>query len=209
MKRRTLVRLLGGAAVVGTAGCQTDDGGAGGPAATTDGSPTQTDPAAQTGSPTQTASPAQTDTPTETPMTSETDQTATEDVSQADGVVTITADESVEATVDRIESDGEDGPLTLMTTVDHAENAASVDEELPPTTLLIFGNPAVGTPLMQASRTVAIDLPQKLLVWEEDGQTRVAYNDPEYLARRHGIEGQSDRLEQIRSALDGLASGGE
>jgi uncharacterized protein (DUF302 family) len=60
---------------------------------------------------------------------------------------------------------------------------------------------------MQASRSVAIDLPQKMLVYEESGRTTVAYNDPQYLAQRHDIEGQSDRLEQISSVLDQLATG--
>ena len=124
-----------------------------------------------------------------------------------DGLVTVDGDDGVEATVDRITSDIEESDLSLMTTVDHAANAASVDAELPPTTLLLFGNPAAGTPLMQAARSVAIDLPQKMLVWDDDGQTKVTYNDPAYLARRHGIEGQRDRLEQISSVLDQLATG--
>jgi uncharacterized protein (DUF302 family) len=68
--------------------------------------------------------------------------------------------------------------------------------------------PAVGTPLMQASRTVAIDLSQKMLVWADDEGTKVAYNDPTYLADRHGIDGQTERLEQVRAVLDGLATEG-
>ncbi|MEF8800941.1 MAG: DUF302 domain-containing protein [Halolamina sp.] len=124
-----------------------------------------------------------------------------------DGLVTVASDESFDATVDRITAAIEESPLTLVTTIDHAANAASADLDLPPTTLLVFGNPAVGTPLMQASRTVAIDLPQKMLVWEADEETRVAYNDPTYLAKRHGIDDQADRLEQIRSVLDSLATG--
>jgi len=135
-------------------------------------------------------------------------ETETQDeLSENDGLVTVSAEAGVEQTVDRITTDIENSELTLMTTVDHAANAASVDMELPPTTLLIFGNPAAGTPLMQASRTVAIDLPQKMLVWEDDGQTKVTYNDPEYLANRHDIDGQSDRLAQINSVLEGLATG--
>jgi len=61
---------------------------------------------------------------------------------------------------------------------------------------------------MGAARSVAIDLPQKLLVWDDDGQTRVTYNDPTYLAERHGIEGQTDRLDALAAALDDLATGG-
>ena len=142
---------------------------------------------------------------TETPMTNQSTDTPTATDS---GLVTRTTDESVSTAVDRITADIEASELTLVTTVDHAANAASAGLELPPTTLLVFGNPNVGTPLMQASRSAAIDLPQKLLVWDDDGQTKVTYNDPEYLAQRHGIDGQDERLAQIRSVLDGLATVG-
>jgi len=125
-----------------------------------------------------------------------------------DGLVTVASDESVDATVERITAAVEESPLSLVTTIDHAANAASADLDLPPTKLLVFGNPAVGTPLMQASRTVAIDLPQKMLVWADGEGTKVAYNDPTYLADRHGIDGQTERLEQVRAVLDGLATEG-
>lgn len=89
-------------------------------------------------------------------MTTDTETTTTDD-----GLVTVAAEGSVEATVSRIESAIEESPLTLVTTVDHAANAASIDADLPPTTLLLFGNPEVGTPLMRASGTVALDLPRR------------------------------------------------
>jgi len=189
MERRALIRLLGVTIAGGTAGCATGDNGGETTPTTTD-SPTRTS--------TDTATPTNTETPPE--------MTETPTQQPENGLVIVTSDESVDATVDRIKSDIEESPLTLLTTIDHAENAASADLELPPTTLLLFGNPAVGTPLMQASRTVAIDLPQKMLIWEEDDETRVAYNDPTYLAERHEIDGQTDRFEQIRSVLDGLAA---
>jgi len=177
MERRTLLQLLGATGTVGLAGCSTETNSGAAPS-----------PSPRTN---------QTMTETETQ----------DELSENDGLVTVSAEAGVEQTVDRITTDIENSELTLMTTVDHAANAASVDMELPPTTLLIFGNPAAGTPLMQASRTVAIDLPQKMLVWEDDGQTKVTYNDPEYLANRHDIDGQSDRLAQINSVLEGLATG--
>lgn len=155
----------------------------------------------------------QTDTHTDGDATSTEEQTATDESEGGAGIdetglVTVAGGENVEETVSRIGSDVESGPMTLMTTVDHAENAASVDAELPPTTLLLFGNPEIGTPLMQSERSVAIDLPQKMLVCEaEDGSVNVTYNDPEYLANRHGIEGQEERIEKIASALNGLATG--
>ena len=67
-------------------------------------------------------------------------------------------------------------------------DAAGVDLELPPTQLIIFGKPEGGTLLMQAKRTVAIDLPQKMLVWEENGKTKIAFNDPTWMLDRHGAE---------------------
>ena len=189
MERRALIHLLGVAIVGGTAGCATGNTGDATAPATT---PSPTSTSADTATPTDTeTSTEMTDSPTQQPES---------------GLVIVSSDESVDAAVDRIESAIEDSPLSLVTTIEHAENAASADLELPPTTLLLFGNPAVGTPLMQASRTVAIDLPQKMLIWAEDDETRIAYNDPAYLAERHEIDGQTDRLEQIRSVLDGLAA---
>ncbi|WP_233710608.1 DUF302 domain-containing protein [Natronococcus pandeyae] len=94
----------------------------------------------------------------------------------------------------------------LVTTVDHAANAAEVGEQLPPTTLFLFGNPEVGTPLMQASRSVGIDLPQKFLLWEDDGEVFVTYNDPQFLADRHDLEGVDEQLERITGTLEELAT---
>ena len=125
------------------------------------------------------------------------------------GLVTVDGGDSVEETTERIEGriDGLED-VTHVATIDHAANAASVDEELRPTRLVLFGNPALGTPLMQASRSAGIDLPQKLLVWEgEAGGVNVTYNDPEYVAERHGVEGQDERLATIAGALEAIATG--
>jgi uncharacterized protein (DUF302 family) len=132
------------------------------------------------------------------------------DIEEGIGLVTVESDDPFSDTLDRVESaiEGNDA-LSLIATVDHAANAESVGMELPPTTLLIFGNPRLGTPLMQASRSVAIDLPQKMLVWEDEGEVMVSYNDPQYLAARHGIEGKEEILETISNALENLATGGE
>jgi len=132
------------------------------------------------------------------------------DIEEGIGLVTVESDDPFSDTLERIESaiEGNDA-LSLIATVDHAANAESVGMELPPTTVLIFGNPRLGTPLMQASRSVAIDLPQKMLVWEDEGEVMVSYNDPQYLAARHGIEGKEEILETISNALENLATGGE
>ncbi|QRV15669.1 DUF302 domain-containing protein [Haloterrigena salifodinae] len=122
------------------------------------------------------------------------------------GLITAESDADFETTVARVEPALEERDLLLVATIDHAENAESADMDLPPTTLFLFGNPAAGTPLMRASRSVAIDLPQKLLVWEADGQVFVTYNDPQYLARRHDLEGVDDQLTGVADALADLAS---
>lgn len=97
--------------------------------------------------------------------------------------------------------------LTLVRTVDHQAAAASRGLALGPTVELFFGNPNLGTPLMQTSQSTGIDLPQKMLVWEDLlGTTRVAYNAPAYLQSRHGIVGADAQLGVITNALAGLAS---
>lgn len=125
-----------------------------------------------------------------------------------DGLVTLESDGSVEQTIDRFEAAvAEIDGLSVMAEIDHAANAASVDRELPPTKVLVFGNPNLGTPLMDAQRSLAIDLPSKLLVMEsEDGTVTVGYNDPAYLADRHGIDGRDEQVETIANALSSLAA---
>ena len=99
-------------------------------------------------------------------------------------------------------------PLTLVTTLDHSANATSVGSFLLPTRLLVFGNPNLGTPLMQSGQSIAIDLPQKMLVFEDsEGVVSVAYNDPAFLAERHGITDQQDIIDMITTALGNLAAG--
>ncbi|WP_276299003.1 DUF302 domain-containing protein [Halorussus lipolyticus] len=142
----------------------------------------------------------------------ETTQTTTADAGGAEeaGLVTVESDESVGATVERIEEDIEDNDdLILVTAIDHARNAQNAGLDLRPTVLVLFGNPNLGTRLMQASQTAGIDLPQKLLVWEaEDGTVNVTYNDPAWLADRHDIAGQEEVLNRIADALETLATGG-
>lgn len=123
-----------------------------------------------------------------------------------EGVVTMESANDVETTQARLEEAIAANNLTLVMAIDHAANAARADLELLPTRLLIFGNPSVGTPLMQQSRTHAIDLPQKMLVWEDSGgAVFVSYNEPGYLARRHGLVPDT-RTETIAGALNNLAS---
>ena len=121
------------------------------------------------------------------------------------GLVTVSSPYDVEETSDRLEDIIIEKGLTLFARIDHASNAVKVDLELPPTQLLILGNPKVGTPLMQCASTTAIDLPQKILVYQDDNnQTQIVYNQPEYLKQRHHIEGCDEILEKVTQALNGI-----
>lgn len=140
------------------------------------------------------------------------DATPSPDASPAatpvEGLVVVASPHSVGDTLDRIEAAIEENDLTVIARVDHAENAQGADLELLPTQLLIFGNPQLGTQLMQSQRTIGIDLPQKFLAWEDEGgQVSLAYNDPAYLAQRHGLDDQDDVIQQVSQALAMLADG--
>jgi uncharacterized protein (DUF302 family) len=81
--------------------------------------------------------------------------------------------------------------IAIFALVDHSGEAEKVGMRMRPTKLLIFGNPKGGTPLMLAAPSIAIDLPMKILIWEDDqGKVWVSYNSPEYLAQRHGLPQQ-------------------
>ncbi len=96
--------------------------------------------------------------------------------------------------------------LRLIARVDHASGAQSVGLELTPTVEIFFGNPALGTPLMHIAPTVAIDLPQKILIIQTNEGVRVLHNDPAYLAERHDIPGDTPQLAVITGALQNLAN---
>jgi uncharacterized protein (DUF302 family) len=96
--------------------------------------------------------------------------------------------------------------LTLFATVDHADNARRAAMDLPPTTLFVFGNPGIGTPLMQCNRSAAMDLPQKMLIWEEAGRVFIGYNRQDWLARRHMLgDCGAEKLDKAAKALNALA----
>lgn len=123
------------------------------------------------------------------------------------GIITVQSSNSIDETYQNLKTAIEDkDALSIIAELDHRKNAASVDMQLRPTRILMFGNPRLGTPLMQASQTTGLDLPQKMLVYEDaDGEVFIAYNDPEYLADRHNIEGQDEGLKKITGALKNLA----
>ncbi len=104
------------------------------------------------------------------------------------GIIDARSQHSVEQTVERLTALLHAKGVTVFALVDHSGEAAKVGMKMPPTKLLIFGNPKAGTPLMLASPSVAIDLPLKILVWEDArGRAWLSYNSPAYLQERHGV----------------------
>ena len=96
--------------------------------------------------------------------------------------------------------------MNVFIRINHAQGAQKIGKELRPTELIIFGNPKVGTPLMQCRQSVAIDLPQKALIWQdEQGRVWLSYNDPKYLVERHGIAGCGEVVQKIEKALGNFA----
>lgn len=95
--------------------------------------------------------------------------------------------------------------MTIFNRIKHSEAAGKVGIELRETELIIFGNPKVGSPLMKCQQSVALDLPPKALIWEDD-QARVwiSYNDPGYLGKRHNISGCEEVISKIEKALAGI-----
>ena len=118
------------------------------------------------------------------------------------GLITMKSPHSVDATLDRFEKAVKSKGMTVFTRIDHTAGANKVDLVLRPTKVLIFGNPKIGTLLMQSNQTAAIDLPLKLLAWEdESGQVWIAYNDPGYLVQRHNISDRDAVVAKMRKAL--------
>ena len=111
-----------------------------------------------------------------------------------DGLVTVASNVGAKQTIDRLEAVLKAGGATIFARIDHAAGAASVNLPLRPTELLIFGNPKGGTPLMQAQQTIGIDLPLKALAWEDAaGKVWLSYNDPVWLAARHGSAAATEK----------------
>lgn len=124
----------------------------------------------------------------------------------AEGVVSIESPYSVKETADRFETILNNKGLTIFTRINHSQNAAKVDLALNPTEVVIFGNPKVGTPLMQCASTVAIDLPQKALFWQDkQGKVWLSYNDPAYLKDRHSIRDCDAVISKISGVLGKLS----
>jgi uncharacterized protein (DUF302 family) len=124
-----------------------------------------------------------------------------------DGLVTLQSSHDVATTLERLTAALEAKGVRVFARIDHAAGAASLGLTLRPTTLVIFGNPAAGTPLMQAAQTVGIDLPLKALVWQDaQGVVHLTYNDPAWIAARHGLDGGADQaVAAIAAGLSAFA----
>jgi uncharacterized protein (DUF302 family) len=120
------------------------------------------------------------------------------------GIVTIPSHHPVDETVQRLERILQAKGVKLFSVIDHSGEAEKSGMQMRPTKLLIFGNPKAGTPLMIASPSIAIDLPMKVLVWEDaDGKVQVSYNTAAYLQSRHGL---SPELAQNIAVVEKLAT---
>jgi uncharacterized protein (DUF302 family) len=125
----------------------------------------------------------------------------------ANGLITIRSAFGPEETMNRLEAEVRAKGLTVFAHVDHAAGAKAVGMPLRPTDLLIFGNAKGGTPLMQAEQTIGIDLPLKALVWQDAaGVTWLSYNDPYFLAQRHGLDDATKAtVEALSGALKAIS----
>ena len=126
---------------------------------------------------------------------------------QNTSLVRVRSTRDFNSTVTAVDSAITAANLKIFGRVDHAENARGVSLDLRPTTVFIFGNPQVGTRLMQCEQTVALDLPLKVLVWEDSTRTVfVGYEPPAQLAVRHGVQGCREVIERIATALGNLTA---
>ncbi|PWC58979.1 hypothetical protein TSH7_21540 [Azospirillum sp. TSH7] len=129
----------------------------------------------------------------------------------AEGLMVFPSPHSPSETAERMASAVAGLGMTVVARIDHAAAASRMGLHLRPTLVLIFGNPAAGTPLMEAVPTLAIDLPMKALVWRSDaGRTWLACNDPAWMVDRHAIavgeDGVGEVLEQMRASLVSAAT---
>ncbi len=123
------------------------------------------------------------------------------------GLISKRSSHDVKTTANRLENTLREKGMSVFIRINHAEGAQKVGIKLRSTEVIIFGNPKVGAPMMQCGQTIAIDLPQKALIWEDEaGQVWLSYNDPQYLAKRHGITGCVEVIKKIKKALSNFTN---
>ena len=136
---------------------------------------------------------------------------ASDALSSIEGLTSIPGSLGAKETMDRLEAEIRTKGLTIFARIDHAAGAAEVGPQLAPTNLIIFGNARGGTPLMQSAQTVGIDLPLKILVWQDAANnTWLSYNEPPRIAQRHGVlnaEAIVSKMADLLRAISAAASG--
>ena len=124
----------------------------------------------------------------------------------AEGLTTIASGFGPKETMDRLEREIRAHGMSVFARIDHAAGAVEVGLTLRPTELIIFGNARGGTPLMQSVQTAGIDLPLKVLVWEDaGGKTWLSYNEPSWIAQRHGVRNAEQVVSKMGAALSAIA----
>ena len=124
-----------------------------------------------------------------------------------EGLTTIPSNAGPEEAMNRLEAEIKAHGMTVFARINHAALAVEVGLILRPTEVVIFGNPRGGTPLMQANQTIGIDLPLRALVWQDhSGKTWLSYNDPDWLAKRHGLTGAEPAVALMATALGTIAA---
>jgi uncharacterized protein (DUF302 family) len=125
----------------------------------------------------------------------------------ASGLTTLPSSHGPKDTMDRLEAAVKARGMTVFARIDHAAGAAAAGLSLRPTELLVFGNAKAGTPLMQSVQAIGLDLPLKALVWQDGaGDTWLSYNNPAWLAKRHGLSGETaTAIGMMTAALDAVA----
>ena len=123
----------------------------------------------------------------------------------AEGMIDVRSSFGVKETGDRLERVLKEKGMTIFNRVKHSDAAKNVGVELRETELIIFGNPKVGSPLMKCQQSVAIDLPQKALIWKDsEDKVWISYNNPGYLEKRHNISNCEEVISKIEKALAGI-----
>lgn len=127
-------------------------------------------------------------------------------LAEGDGLITKKSNYSVKETIDKLEGVLKSKDISVALRWNHSEKAKGVDIDVRPTELLIFGNPKLGSHMFTSKQTAGIDFPLKALAWEDEkGQVWYTYNDPAYIAKRHGIADRDAVLEKMSTALDAFS----
>lgn len=123
-----------------------------------------------------------------------------------EGMLQVNSQHSVDQTLAKLTDALNAKGMTIFATIDHSAGAQKVGAALPATKVLIFGNPKIGSPLMMCAPSIAIDLPQKMLIWQAEDGVKLAYNDPLYLATRHGIANDDPCFPILNKVSQALAN---